>query len=215
VQGVRRSLVMFAVLAGCSQGGFGDPIENPSGSCGTRPAEARAGYSAPARGEVWVPDCANALEREYWRVSTVDGVHGYMLPRPDGEPYLQPACEAPQHALAAVVERYGLCASASSAEGVDVINAMALPDALAVGHYLHGQLRFAVVEGTIGIVPYPLPSDIVDACRLGDQPNPVELEEMCARERDRLRSGHDIGFGYSGPGAVALVARLNQLYGVP
>jgi hypothetical protein len=212
---VRRSVVIFAVLAGCSQAGFGDPIENPSGSCGTRPDEGREGYSASEGDDVWVPDCANPLKREYWRVYSVDGAHAYMLPRPDGEPYLQPACDDPQHALSDVVGRYGLCASAASAEDVDKVNAMALADALEVGHYLHTQLRFVVVVNAVGIAPYPLPSDIVDACRIGGDANPAELEALCERERERLRTGFEIGYAYTGSGAVALVERLNQLYGIP
>ena len=194
-----------------------DSIENPSGSCGTRVDRGREGYSAPGAGQVWVPDCANPLNREYWRVSTVDGTTAFMLPRPDGEPYLQPACADPQHALADLVGRYHLCASAMSSEEVDLVNAMELADALRVGHYLHEQLRFVTVggEAAVAISPYPLPSDIVDACRIGGGANPAELEALCERERERLRSGSEIGYAYTGPGAVALVARLNQLYGVP
>lgn len=59
-----------------------------------------------------------------------------------------------------------------------------------------------------------MPSDIVDVCEFEARLNPAEFEAICQRERDRLRTGNDIGFSYTGPGAVELVSRLNQLYGI-
>jgi hypothetical protein len=93
------------------------------------------------------------------------------------------------------------------------VNDVALADALRVAHFLHGRLRFATTGGGLGITPYPLPSDIVDACALHGGSS-KELEALCQRERDRLASGTDLGFTYEGPGAVELVARLNELYGI-
>jgi hypothetical protein len=55
---------------------------------------------------------------------------------------------------------------------------------------------------------------ILDACALPPKASSPELTQICERERERLRSGNDIGFSYEGPGAVELVKRLNDLYGV-
>jgi hypothetical protein len=78
---------------------------------------------------------------------------------------------------------------------------------------MHGMLRFTG-GGDSEIAPYPLPSDIVDACALHPEAASADLRAICERERDRLQSGHGIGFSYTGPGAVELVALLNELYGI-
>ena len=194
---------------GCGEGGFA----NPSGSCGTRANQGRAGYQAGGS-DAWVPDCQNTLLREYWRVYSADGATAYMVPRPDGDPGLQPACVDTQSPLHAVVFRYELCTAATNSAQVAVVNAMDLGEALQVAHYLNGQLRFEVVAKGVGIQPYPIPSDILDACALDGGPDSAELIAMCARESERMQSGELIGFTYTGPGATALVARLNALYGI-
>jgi hypothetical protein len=53
-----------------------------------------------------------------------------------------------------------------------------------------------------------------DGAPLHAQTTSADLKTMCDRERDRIQSGNDIGFIYTGPGAVELVARLNELYGI-
>lgn len=203
----------FAIVA---SSGCGQPnVTNPSGPCGTRSDGGRAGYHSPGESNVWVPDCQNPLTREYWRVFSQDGKVGYVIPRPDGAPELATPCSDPQDDLHPVVMRYGLCSAASSSEQVEIVNHIELSDALAVTRFLHAQLRFAVPEDGLGIWPSPVPSDVIDACALGEEMNSPELEALCERERDRLRGGIDIGFSYTGPGAAELVMRLNELYGIP
>jgi hypothetical protein len=205
-----RWLVPLAMLAASC----GEDIPNPTGSCVAPNDGARAGYHAP-NGDTWLPDCENVLQREYWRVFAVSATSAYTIPRLDGEPRLQPACTDAAHALAVLADRYGLCASAMTTAEVDQVNDMAPVDALAITHFLHAQLRFSVADTVLGIDPFPIPSDILDACALHAQTTSADLKAMCDRERDRIQSGNDMGFTYTGPGAVELVARLNELYGIP
>jgi hypothetical protein len=161
-----------------------------------------------------VPDCQNELLREYWRVFSDEGTSAYMIPRPDGAAEIQPVCADASHELRPLVDRYGLCVAAGGIDQVNVINSMDLKDALRIGHFLHTQLRFVTTTPGSGISPFPIPSDIIDACVLPGRTNSADLEVICQRERDRLRSGADIAFSYTGPGATELVARLNELYGI-
>lgn len=113
-----------------------------------------------------------------------------------------------------LVERYGLCTQAATEAHVTLVNAM-LPDhALQITHFLHTQLRFRVAPDGLGITPYPIPTDILDACALHPQANSAALTALCERERARLASGDTVGFLYTGPGAAELVERLNELYGI-
>jgi hypothetical protein len=210
---VRSLLSIILVLAmGC--GRANRSVVNPTGSCGTRADPGRVGSDASS--DTWVPDCQNPLLREYWRVKTTDGTSAYTIPRLDGTPQLQPSCADANDALHALVERYALCAAADSEAKVNLVNNMELADALLLTHFLHARLKFAVQEAiasapdTTSIEPYPLSGDILDACAL--HPNSPELQAMCVRERNNLMGG--LGLTYTGPAAVELAARLNELYGV-
>jgi len=211
---LERIAVLLTTALVASNVGCRPRITNPSGSCGTRDDAGRAGYHVPADDDVWVPDCQNTLAREYWRVYSQDGLTGYVIPRPDGAPEFSTPCADPQHELHLLVVRYGLCSAAGSPEQANIINHIDLPDALHLTHFLHGQLKFVAAQDGSGIEPFPIPGDIVDACALGGAMNSSDLEAICQRERDRLQSGIDIGFSYTGPGAAELVMRLNQLYGI-
>lgn len=186
---------------------------NPSGSCTASGSGARAGYHAPGDSQ-WMPDCQNPLRREYWRVFLNSARSAYTIPRLDGEPALQPACRDAGHALAPLVQRYGLCAAAENAQQVARVNDLAPADALALTHFLHQGLRFVAGGQGVGIVPFPIPSDIIDACALHPAMNSAALADICAREADRLRNGFDIALTYQGPGGVELAARLDELYGI-
>lgn len=189
-------------------------ISNPSGACGTRSDGGRVGYHAPAAGDQWVPDCQNPLLREYWRAFSRDGNTAYVIPTFNAAPELSEPCSDADHELATVVARYGLCSSPQSPDQVDLVNHMELSDALRVIHFLHTQLKFVATQAGVGITPYPLPSDILDACALGGQANSTELDSICRNERDVIDHGFDIGRFYTGPGGVDLAIRLNQLYGI-
>jgi hypothetical protein len=196
-----------------SSGDGGNPpnptIANPTGTCVAPDDGSRAGYHSPGP---WLPDCQGVLKREYWRVFAASEDGAYMLPRPDGAPQLGAPCHGPQHPLASIVKKYGLCNAAMSTQQVDIVNSMNVSDAFAVARYLQSQLTFAATPESIE--PYPIPSDIIDACALHPSQNSAELIAMCQRESDRLRSGDDIGLQYTGPGAVELAERLNELYGI-
>lgn len=96
------AMVVVPAGVGCRQ----VTITNSSGTCGTRSAGVRAGYHVPDDDDVWVPDCQNSLDREYWRVYSKDGVTGYVIPRPDGAPQLAIPCADSQHDLHPLVVRY-------------------------------------------------------------------------------------------------------------
>jgi hypothetical protein len=160
-----------------------------------------------------VPDCQSALLREYWRTFTPDGTTAYVLPRPDGAPELQPVCLDSQSDLRNIVELYHLCSAANNSDEVAVVNHIQLGDALRITHFLHSQLKFVVTTDGIGIQPFPIPSDILDACALDAGASSQELQAICDRELDRVLTGSLVAFTYNGPGAVELVLRLNQLYG--
>lgn len=194
--------------------GCGPSIPNPTGSCEAPDDGSRAGYHSPG-GDTWLPDCQNPLRLEYWRVFASAADSAYTMPRLDGERRLAPACADPGHAVAALVQQYGLCAAATTTAEVERVNHMAPADALALTHFLHQQLRFVIADGTTpGIDPYPFPTDVLAACGLHVAANSAELNVICDRERDRLRSGIEPLYFYDGPGAVELVARLNELYGI-
>jgi hypothetical protein len=206
-----RGIAALALWAGCGAA----PLDNPSGSCGSRADGGRAGYHAPGDSQ-WLPDCEPPLAREYWRVFSSDGKTGYIIPRPDGAAELQEACAAIAHQLGRLLDKYPLCRPAQTDAEVKAVNSMDTADALQLTHFLHTQLRFTKIETGPGIAPFPIPGDIIDGCALrGGPSSSPELQAICERERERLRTGHAIGFRYTGPGAVELVARLNELYGIP
>ena len=72
-------------------------------------------------------------------------------------------------------------------------------------------MKFVADATHSGILPWAIPGDILDACAL--HPNSPELEAMCERERSNLIA--PVGLSYTGPAADELVARLNELYGIP
>ncbi|HEY0603483.1 MAG TPA: hypothetical protein VGD58_11260 [Herpetosiphonaceae bacterium] len=173
----------------------------------------RAGYHS-AEGSTWLTDCENPLRREYWRVFLGADQRASIMPRPDGAPELQPVCTGVDHPLRSLVDRYGLCAQAANEAQVTRVNAMLPGDALQITHFLHTQLRFRATQEGLGITPYPIPSDILDACALHPEANSAALNAICERERARIESGDAVGFIYTGPGAAQLVERLNELYGI-
>jgi hypothetical protein len=203
-------LMIATAVSGCGLG----QLPNPSGTCGSRTDGGRAGYHAPGDTQ-WLPDCQAPLRREYWRVFSEDGKIGYIIPRPDGAPELSPVCGDPGHELRDLVLKHALCEAASSPAAVEAVNSIPAADALRLTRFLHGKLKFLTTQTGLGIQPFPIPGDIVDACGIRGGSASADLRAICERERDRLRSGHDIGFTYTGPGAVELVERLNELYGIP
>ena len=195
-----------------SSTGGGSAIPNPTGTCQAPDDGSRRGYHS-SDGTAWLPDCKSPLRREYWRVFAESADSAFVIPRPDGAPELEPVCNDTDHALNPIVRAHALCASAAGQADLELVNHNAPADALAVTHFMHGVLRFTT-SGS-GIAPFPLPSDIIDACDLHPEAASTALRAMCDRERDRLQSGNDIGFSYEGPGAIELADLLNELYGVP
>jgi hypothetical protein len=170
---------------------------------------------------VWLPDCNNTLQREYWRVFAKGTTSAYIIPRPDGAPELRMSvCGAPEHPMRALVDRYSLCESATSAAAVDRVNDMDPADALALVHYLHTQLLFTTTVNPV-MDPTPPPTlatapfgdDVLAACALRPAENSVPLEALCEDERQALKSGLEIGRDYDAV-ATELAPLLNELYGV-
>jgi hypothetical protein len=185
-------------------------IENPTGSCTAPDDGSRPGYHSPA-GHVWLPDCESPLPLEYWRVFAQSPESAYIVPRPDGTIFLGEPCYNFDHELRELVERYRLCDAARSSADVDVINDMAPADALKVAHYLHTLLAFRPTDD--GILPPPLPSDVLSACALRPDERSAALVSICEAEEERLQGGGDIGIDYA-PAATELAARLNEVYGI-
>jgi hypothetical protein len=185
---------------------------NPTGDCRARADGSREGDHS-ADGSKWLPDCKNTLAREYYRVFARSETSAYTIPRLDGAAGLQPACADADHKVAWLVEKYSLCESASSAAAVERVNGMLPTDALTLTHFLHERMKFVIGAEERGISPAPFRTDVVDACALGENDS-AELEAICERERERLQAGTDEGIEYEGSGAVELVARLNELYGI-
>jgi hypothetical protein len=208
-----RPIVCVLLLVACQSVSKPNGIENPTGMCTPPDDGSRAGYHSP-EGSQWLRDCKNPLKREYFRVFAQSSRSAYMIPRPDGNAYLQPVCEDAAHELRPLVDNYGLCAGATSAKQAAQVNDMLPADALALAHFLHGELKFTIGSGDSGISPSVIPTDVVATCGLHQSTNSAEFETLCDRERGRLRSGNDIGFSYEGAGAVELVERLNELYGI-
>ena len=144
-------------------------------------------------------------------LSLMEPIKAYIIPRPDGAPELQAACNDEAHPLNELVASNFLCQSATSSQQVEAINNLDPNDALAVTKFLHQQLLFTYDES---ITPFPIPSDIIDACDMRSFENEVELEALCEVEEQRLSGGIEIGIIYSGPAAEQLVSRLNELYGI-
>lgn len=192
-------------------------IQNPTGECVAPDSGERAGYHSPSEGDRWLPDCQNTLRREYWRVFAESADSAYLIPRPDGAPGLQDACTDSTHALHAVVERHALCTTAMSSAQVDSANEIPPSDALAIAHHLHASLRFvAHDQGGYGdIAPFPLPSDIADACALHETASVPDLDSACEKERRGSVSSAEEVVQHTGGEAAKLAARLNELYGIP
>jgi hypothetical protein len=189
-----------------------DPVfANPTGNCVAPDDGSRPGYNA-AGGLKWLPDCQNVLKREYWRVYAANAAQVALLPRPDGAPQLDAPCFGKNHPLAPIVQKYGLCHAATSEAEVTIVNSMNYSDAFVLARYLQSQLVF--VSTADGFSPFPIPSDILDACALHPATNSAEFSAICQREANRLEAGIDIGFTYTGAGAVEMAGRLNELYGI-
>jgi hypothetical protein len=197
-------------------------IANPTGDC-TAEAGVRPGYSVPAQGTVWLPDCKNPLKREYWRVYAVASHSAYVLPRPDGAYQLDIVCNDDTHPLRPLIDRYRLChvATAASVDGggspgdVDVVNDMEPADALEITHFLHTQLLFEATEGMPGINlrPFAIPGDVLDACALHPGMNSSELTSDCHLEQQYVDTGVEPLPDFFRT-ATEMVRLLNELYGI-
>jgi hypothetical protein len=186
-------------------------VENPTGTCEPSDDGSRRGTHTPEPGDVYLPDCDLPVAREYWRVCARGAESAYTFPRLDGSPMLRLVCRDAGYPISPLVERYGLCAAATTPAEVDRVNDMLPADALAITHWLHGQLVFRGTDQ--GVEPPPFPNDVLDACALHPGSRSPELVSVCDEERARLDSGHDIGLSYAAVG-LELARLLNELYGI-
>jgi hypothetical protein len=194
-------------------------ITNPTGTCVAPDSGTRAGYSYVPPGDTWLPDCKNPLKREYYRVFTQSDGSAYVIPRPDGAYELALPCNEPPHPLTALVQKYSLCETASDLATEERINHMTPADALMLTHYMNSVLIFEAQESvpntnpmTFVVRPFPIPSDVVDACALRPMELSLDLATDCAAERAAIDSGLESPTFSTTAGELATL--LNGLYGV-
>jgi len=202
-------LLLLALACGPSSA----DIPNPTGDCEADGDGSRACYHSPAPGEVWLPDCALELAREYWRVFAMDVDLAYMIPRPDGAPDLAELCAGDDAGLVAILDAYTLC---DSAPDVVQVNAMDPADALTIAHALHEGLAFENVEvgtGSWTVQPAVLDTDLVDLCLVNEDPVLDADCEVILDSRD-AESCLDIGLAWDEATGDAVAAALNALYGI-
>jgi hypothetical protein len=181
----------------------GSPAPNArAAACPTQENGDRPGYHSGAG--PWIRDCNTPWKREYFRVFTQkqgEKTTAYLLPRPDGTPAIESVC-ARGDDLRPTLERYGWC---DEAVEPDRVNNMAVDDALAIAHTLHEKMKFVGGEG--GVWPYPMPDDVVLACK-----QDPAIGDACAAYSPR---DNDLAIIPSAKSASAMAAALNKLYGIP
>jgi hypothetical protein len=197
-----------------SRCGPGIQVTNPTGGCVQADSGARPGYHAPGC-DVWLPDCANTLSREYWRVFATSTTSAYVIPRPDGARELTGPCNVPSHPLRPLVEKYRLCEQATTQEAVDIVNDMMPSEALEITHFMHAALLFEATEGipAVYLLPFPIPSDVLDACELHADRNSASLQTDCDTMRQYVTSGVELMPNFSET-ASEIARLLNELYGI-
>ena len=187
-------------------------IRNPTGNCVAPDDGGRAGYHDPGS-SVWLPDCNNPLNREYWRVFATSESSAYVLPRPDGAPQIMDACLSLAEPMSTLVQKYKLCQPAPDQQTTDIINNMLPADALTITHYMHTELVFESFSEQPFFTPFAIPSDVIDACKLHPDRSSAALKQDCDLEQHYVDTGFEPlpQFMASGPEMAAL---LNELYGI-
>jgi hypothetical protein len=186
-------------------------VPNPTGDCEPDGDGSRICYHSPDSDSQYLPDCKAPLVREYWRVFAEDEANSYIIPRPDGGALAEGICDGDDENLADLFGMYKLCKSAESAAEVNVVNAIAHADALAITHALHDRLRFEAT-GTI-VTPFAPKSDQLEICA---SPHDSAIDGVC-QQLDGSIDGEsclDIGIGYDEASAVAMASAMNALYGI-
>jgi len=168
----------------------------------------------PAASDVWVQNPDVATTSEYWTIFRQENGTHYMIPRPDGSPFLIAAC-ASDDAVGTLLQATAVCQSTSTSAQVQRVNALTVDEAITISTVLHDGLTFTA--GPNGVEPFALISDRVEVCRaLGD---PGALADLCAWELGRATTADtgglvtDIARVLTSDEAVALAAELNVLYG--
>lgn len=187
-------------------------IQNPSGDCETSDNGARTCYHAPMETDIYLPDCENTLNREYWRVFASDENSAYIIPRPDGMGLLYDLCDETD--IGFVMNEYGLCLETLGANEVEQINNIPLTDALTITHVLHQQLFFTVDDND-QISPWAPPNDILEACLYSDDNDSV-VSAYCETALEYYNDGDcpSIAFSPSAEEAPIIAVRLNTIYGL-
>jgi hypothetical protein len=190
-------------------------VANPSGDCETTEDGSRSCYHAPMNTDVYLPDCNNTLEREYWRVFAMDQNSAYIIPRPDGMGLFYDLCDDSE--IGILMDTYKLCRETLRATDIDLINNIPPDDALLIANALHENLFFTVDDNG-GLNPWAPPNDIVDVCNMSSDNDSV-IESFCetALEYYDNDSGEDcpnVVFLLSSEEAQVLAGRLNTLYGL-
>lgn len=196
-------LLPLLFLAGCPT------VENPTGDCAADGDGSRTCTHAPEAGDIYLPDCAAPLDREYWRVFAPSEASAYVFPRPDGATATAQACADGDADVLAALDTYGLCGGPADP---DVVNDMALVDAFTITRALHERLAFVAADGAGEVDPH-VPFD--DAMLICADPDAV-LDAWCAAQAARQTGDDctDIGIVMSAEEAEAVALAANRLYGI-
>lgn len=187
-------------------------VPNPTGDCATDSDGSRTCYHAPMATDTHLPDCNNALNREYWRVFAQSEDSAYIIPRPDGMGLVYDLCDSSE--LGVLLDEYGLCTESLSAGEVSLINDIPIDSALTIANALHEHLRFTVEDDRL--YPWAPPDDLMDACTMSDE-HDATVEEYCQTVLEYYDNDGDcpsIAFEPSPETATVLARRLNALYGI-
>jgi len=222
-RGDMQSLLLSCLVASlwtCGQSVVVNPTASASGVCNTSVASGsnggRPSYHSPSATETYLPDCSAPLRREYWRVFAQNSTSAYMIPRPEGWMRKKWLCDGNGADLAALVNKYGMCAGVVSAS---VINDMLPADALEIAHALHQHLRFESLctagQKQCRISPFAPDEDILAACTSLGSTNTAS--SYCTGVKNRCDSNGvctEIALFPSKAAADALSQELNTLYGI-
>jgi hypothetical protein len=167
---------LIILLSGCSikstHGSYAAHTENNYKGCPNKINGSRIGYHSS--NDIWVSDCDNPLDREYWRVFEKDK-GAYIIPRPDSSAYSNLIlCENSDKLIMDLVFKYEICDKPLNKHK---INSMPIGDALLLTHYLNSKLKFKVLNGQV--FPSAIPADILAACQI--RPHIKEFESECTR----------------------------------
>mmetsp|Transcript_92442 Transcript_92442/g.138459 ORF Transcript_92442/g.138459 Transcript_92442/m.138459 type:complete len:317 (-) Transcript_92442:81-1031(-) len=221
-----KSTFMLVVMVAKNDSVSRAVAQNPSGSCVAEDNGGRKGYHSPGPNDTYLPDCANPLKRELWRVFEKEDGTAYMIPRPDGLGIKYNLCAEGDTStgtppmvdttLSEKAEQYGLCDEIVS--DPSLLNSMDPADALQFANVFHQQLRFVTNGAGDDIDPWVPDTDILAACEvLSSEDDNAAAKTYCEQVAGRCSDDGmciDIGFTPSPEAVTQLLPALNEIYGI-